>query len=82
MSPEDYLLFRYGFKRVKIENQLQKEVEVRPGGVVRLKPFRLVEGAHSPSDSSLAAKPARQSKPLGLSMFNFRRNNANVTPAN
>lgn len=82
MSPEDYLPYRYGFKQVKIENRVQTGVEVRPGGLVRLKPFRLMEGADRPGDAPIAAKPSQKAKPLGLSMFHLRRNNSNVTPAN
>ncbi|MCX6381386.1 MAG: hypothetical protein NT023_18240 [Armatimonadetes bacterium] len=80
--PEEYLRYRYGFHQIKIENQTQQDVEVRPGGVIRLKPFRLVEGGEAKGKTLLTVLPAKRSKPLGLSTFNLRKRSSNVTPAN
>ncbi len=80
-SSREYLRYRYGFKRVRIENQIQRGVNVRQGGVISLKPFRLVEGGTPNKKSSLPGIPEAE-KPLSISRFGFGRRASNVTPAN
>ncbi len=77
-TPEEYIRYRYGLKQLKIENQTQDGIEIRPGGVIHLKPFRIVEGGDPNGKPALEIPPALVLSPRTMRPF---RADSSITPS-